>query len=871
MNQKNKKNSKEKKPADAQQTKPAAPEASGKAEGRRPAKKQVNRRRPPRPDGQIFGTHDILGSPELDLGGRRSANEERTEEPTASAAERGRNGRGRRSAKNAGTQKPAAVSTAVESLEPVAADAGKKESKTSPAEGGKSGKGQRSRKGSGKAGRLSGAPAETPEAPRRETAVTGGKKKASVDDLFAFLDSREYDYASDVGEEELETPVDPLDAQENDASRQRRDHAAAASKGAAKKSKKTTAAEKARDASPAGGNTAGSAADAADKEPKKTQSRRAGRGNAGVVSAEDSIVVDADVLRHEGNTLRVRSYGGKDLRYVPKTKLRIIPLGGLNEIGKNMTVVEYGDDIIIIDCGIGFPDEEEMPGIDLVIPDVTYLEQNADRIRGMVLTHGHEDHIGAIPYVLQKICPPIYATRLTLGIIENKLQEHTLPWKADLRCVQAGDVIRLGASFTVEFVHVNHSIADACALAINTPLGMLIHTGDFKLDLTPIEGEMMNITRLGELGRDGVLLMMCESTNAERPGHTPSEKKVGQSLEMIFTMNPDKRIVIATFSSNVHRVQQIIDTSARHGRKVAVTGRSMINIVAAAVQLGYMKVPDGVLIDINDIRKYRPDQLTLVTTGSQGEPMSALYRMAFGDHNQVTLGQSDLVVLSASAIPGNEKLVGRIINELSKMGVHVINDSSVEVHVSGHACQEELKLMQGLTRPRYLMPVHGEYKHLAANRELGMQMGIPSDHIFISDIGKVLEIDETGAKWGGTVPSGVVLIDGYGVGDVGNIVLRDRKHLSQDGLIVVVATVDANAGLLVSGPDIVSRGFVYVRESEGLMEEVRRIAADAIQNSLNRSGCDWYEIKNRIKDDIAKYLYTHTKRKPMILPIVMDV
>ena len=462
-------------------------------------------------------------------------------------------------------------------------------------------------------------------------------------------------------------------------------------------------------------------------------------------------------------------------------------------------------------------------------------------------------------------------TRLTLGIIENKLQEHTLPWQADLRCVSAGDVVKLGSSFTAEFINVNHSIADACALAINTPLGTVVHTGDFKLDLTPIDGEMTNLTRLGEVGRDGVLLLMCESTNAERPGYTPSEKKVGKAMEMIFTMNPDKRLVIATFSSNVHRVQQIIDISASHGRKVAVTGRSMINIVTAAVELGYMKVPEGVLIDIADIKRYKPEQLTLITTGSQGEPMSALYRMAFGDHSQVTLGPSDLVVLSASAIPGNEKLVTRIINELAKMGVKVINDTAADVHVSGHACQEEIKLMQGLVRPRYLMPVHGEYKHMAANRELGLAMGIPSDHIFISDIGKVLEIDEAGAKWAGTVPAGVVLVDGYGVGAVGNIVLRDRKHLSQDGLIVVVATVDSNAGLLVSGPDIVSRGFVYVRESEELMEEVRKLAADAITECMDKNGCDWYEIKNRIKDDITKFLYNRTKRKPMILPIVMDV
>ncbi|MBQ8331359.1 MAG: ribonuclease J [Clostridia bacterium] len=553
-----------------------------------------------------------------------------------------------------------------------------------------------------------------------------------------------------------------------------------------------------------------------------------------------------------------------------KSKLRVIPLGGLNEIGKNLTVLEYADDIIIIDCGLGFPDED-MLGIDLVIPDISYLEANRDKIRGIVLTHGHEDHIGAIPYVLRQINPPIYGTKLTLGIIKNKLEEHVLPCTPALHCVHAGQTVRLGA-FSVEFIHVNHSIADACCLSITTPVGTVVHSGDFKLDITPIDGDMMNITRLGEIGKKGVLLLMCESTNAERPGFTPSEKKVGKSLEYIFTTNPDKRIVIATFSSNVHRVQQIINVSAKHGRKVAITGRSMLNIVGAAVELGYMTVPNGVLIDINETKRFKPEEITLITTGSQGEPMSALYRMAFSDHSQITLGRNDLVVLSSSAIPGNEKLVGRIINELSKNGVNVLHDAVVEVHVSGHACQEELKLLQALIKPKYFMPVHGEYRHLAANRELALDMGIEDRNIFISDIGKVLELDKKSAKFTGTVPSGNVLVDGYGVGDVGNIVLRDRRHLAQDGLIVVVASVDVDARLLLSGPDVVSRGFVYVRESEELMEEVRALATQAINDCLDRGGrVDRMELKTCVKDTLSKYLYTKTKRKPMVLPVITNV
>lgn len=595
------------------------------------------------------------------------------------------------------------------------------------------------------------------------------------------------------------------------------------------------------------------------RRPKKAQTQ------AVQPAAPAAVVIPAQIAQTAQPAKRKRGKGGAK----PTGKIRIASLGGLHEIGKNMTMIEYGDDIIVVDCGIAFPDED-MLGIDLVIPDVTYLEKNKEKIRGILLTHGHEDHIGSLPYVLRSINPDIYGTALTLGIVEKKLSEHSLPHTPRLHTVQPGDTVQLG-SLSAEFVRVNHSIADACAIAIRTPLGILFHTGDFKLDLTPVDGKMMDITRIGEIGNEGVLLLMCESTNAERPGFTPSERTVGRSLADIFLKNKDKRLVIATFSSNVHRVQQIISLSAENGRKVAVMGRSMVNVISAASALGYMNVPDGLLIDVKDIKRYPESQVTLVTTGSQGEPMSALYRLAFGDNDRVTLGQKDLVVISASAIPGNEKSVGKIINALIGAGVSVMHDPETDVHVSGHACREELKLMQALTHPKYFMPIHGELRHLDANRQIARSMGIPDENIFISDIGKVLEIDAKGARFAGTIPSGKILVDGYGVGDVGSIVLRDRKHLSQDGLIVVVATVDENAGQLVSGPDIVSRGFVYVRESEDLMEEVRRIAAAAINSCIDRHGCDWYEIKNRIKDDITRFLYTRTKRKPMILPIVMDV
>ena len=555
-------------------------------------------------------------------------------------------------------------------------------------------------------------------------------------------------------------------------------------------------------------------------------------------------------------------------RKVDGAKLKVMCLGGLEEIGKNMTVLEYGDDIIVIDCGMGFPDDD-MPGVDLVIPDISYLIANAHKIRGILITHGHEDHIGAVPYILQQIDAPIYGTRLSLGIIEGKLDENPPPNYPELYTVEAGDVINLGV-FKAEFIHVNHSIADACAIAIRTPVGLVYHSGDFKLDVSPIDGKMMDLTRIGQLGKEGVTLLMCESTNAERPGFTPSERTVGYSLDRIFSQYDKKRIIIATFSSNIHRVQQIINTSARYNRKVVILGRSMVNVIGAAAELGYMDLPDGVLIDVSEMKRYRPEEITIITTGSQGEPMSALYRIAFSEHNQVRISSSDVVILSSSAIPGNEKLVGKIINALIRNGVRVVHDSSEDLHVSGHACREEIKLLISLLKPKYLMPIHGEYRHLYANKDIGEFMGIPADKIFISEIGKVLEIDRKGAKFSGEVPAGNVLVDGAGVGDIGSVVLRDRKHLAEDGLVVIVATVDGY-GEILSGPDIVSRGFAYVKESEELMQRVKEIALGAIEKALTKRTRDYATIKAHVRDDVAKFVFKETKRKPMILPIIMDV
>ncbi len=549
-------------------------------------------------------------------------------------------------------------------------------------------------------------------------------------------------------------------------------------------------------------------------------------------------------------------------------KLKIIPLGGLGEIGKNITAIEYGDNIIVIDCGLGFPNDD-MLGIDLVVPDVTYLQNNIEKVKGIVVTHGHEDHIGAIPYVLRTLPVPVYATKLTLGILMNKFSEHTFEREPELHCVSAGDKIKLGV-FEVEFIRVNHSIADSVCLAIKTPLGMLIHSGDFKIDATPVDGEMTDLTRLGELGRAGVKLLMCESTNVEREGYTRSERCVGASFIRYFEEYKTKRIIISTFSSNVHRVQQVIDIAVKYGRKVAITGRSMINVIGAAKELEYINVPDGTLIDISEIKKYPPSKIVIVSTGSQGEPMSALYRMAFNMHDKVDVTTEDVVIISASAIPGNEKLVGNIINELYKKGVTVLSDSTAEVHVSGHACREELKILHALTKPEYFMPVHGEARHLYVHKELAENMGMKPSNIFVSEIGKVLEIDTKGARFAGTIPSGIVLVDGYGVGDVGNVVLRDRKILSSDGMITIVAVIDNQYQEIVSGPEVISRGFVYAKESEELIDSIKTIARDTINICFDR-GNDWNQMKFKIKDEVAKFVNQQTKRKPMIVPVIMEI
>ena len=551
-----------------------------------------------------------------------------------------------------------------------------------------------------------------------------------------------------------------------------------------------------------------------------------------------------------------------------KSPLKIIPLGGLLEVGKNITVFEYENEIIIVDCGLAFP-EDDMLGVDLVIPDVTYLEKNKDKIKGLVITHGHEDHIGAIPYLLKQINIPIYATRLTIGLISNKLEEHGLLRSTKLNIVKQGETINFG-KMQVEFIRSCHSIPDAVALAIHTPVGTVVHTGDFKIDFTPIDDERMDFGRIAELGNKGVLALMSDSTNAERKGYTMSESSVGEVFEKLF-LHCTKRIVVATFASNVHRVQQIVNSSVKYGRKIAVCGRSMINMIQTAIELGYIQVPDNVFIDIDMINNYPDEQLVIITTGSQGETMSALTRMAAGEHRKVTITPNDLVIISANPIPGNEKFVSKVIDDLMKIGAEVVYSALEDVHVSGHACQEEQKLMLALVKPKYFIPVHGEYRQLVAHMDTAKKMGIESKDIFIMTNGRILELNENEAKLTGSVPSGKILVDGLGVGDVGNIVLRDRQHLSQDGLIVIVLTMDSSSGEVVSGPDVISRGFVYVRESENLMEDVKKVIREEIEKCEQKHIKEWSIIKSNLKDTLRDYIYQKTKRNPMILPIIMEV
>ncbi len=551
-----------------------------------------------------------------------------------------------------------------------------------------------------------------------------------------------------------------------------------------------------------------------------------------------------------------------------KDKLKIIPLGGLQEIGKNITVFEYGDDIVIVDCGLAFP-EDDMLGIDLVIPDFTYLEKNQDKIRGLVITHGHEDHIGAIPYLLQKINVPIYATKLTAGLISHKLEEHKLLKSTKLKIVNQGQTITLG-KIRVEFIRSCHSIPDAVALAIHTPAGTVVHTGDFKIDYTPIDDERMDFGRLAELGNKGVLALMSDSTNSERKGYTMSESTVGEVFDKLF-FNCTKRIVVATFASNVHRVQQIVNSAVANNRKIAVCGRSMINMISTAMELGYINVPENVFIDIDMIKNYTDEQLVIITTGSQGETMSALTRMAAGEHKKVTITSNDLVIISANPIPGNEKYVAKVIDDLMKIGAEVVYSSLEAIHVSGHACQEEQKLMLSLVRPKYFIPVHGEYRQLIAHSETAKKVGIKPENIFLTTNGRILELNEDEAALTGTVPFGKVMVDGLGVGDVGNIVLRDRQHLSQDGLIIVVMSMDSATGEIVAGPDVISRGFVYVRESENLMEDVKKMLREEVRKLEEHGVRDWSTIKSRLKDSLRDYIFAKTKRNPMILPIIMEV
>ena len=594
------------------------------------------------------------------------------------------------------------------------------------------------------------------------------------------------------------------------------------------------------------------------KKYSKKPNNKAQSKNVQKSRTKKQTTVDKDVKNNKSSNKKIS-----------KKPVKIIPLGGLGEIGKNITLYEYDGDMFLVDCGMSFPDED-MPGIDIVIPDFTYILENKDKIKGLVVTHGHEDHIGAIPYLLRNFNLPIYATRLTIGLIEGKLREHKLLESANLNVVKAGDVVKLG-KFTVEFIHVNHSIPDAAAFAIKCAGGTIVHTGDFKIDTTPIDDRVIDFARFAELGKEGVLALLADSTNAERPGYTASERLVGGSFSNLFAKAEGKRIIVATFSSNIHRIQQIIDEAARCNRKVAVSGRSMLNVVSIASELGYLKVPKDVLTPIEAIKNYTPGQIVVVTTGSQGEPLSALHRMAFSDHRQVEITPGDMIIISATPIPGNEKLVTKVINELMKRGANVVYERMYDVHVSGHACAEELKLIMSIVKPQYFIPLHGEQKHLMKHAELAQLMGIPKENTVVAQNGSVIELSQKAAKCNEVVTAGRVMVDGLGVGDVGSIVLRDRKLLSDGGIIIVGVTIDAVTREIVAGPDIVSRGFIYMKESEELIGEISDLVWDILERCQYQNIRDWSTIKNKIKDGVSKFLFTKTKRSPMVLPIIMEV
>lgn len=551
-----------------------------------------------------------------------------------------------------------------------------------------------------------------------------------------------------------------------------------------------------------------------------------------------------------------------------KKKIKVIPLGGLGEVGKNITVIEYGEEIIVVDCGMTFPDSE-MYGIDVVIPDVTYLVNNKDRVKGFFITHGHEDHIGAIPYILKQVNAPIYATNLTVGLIQNKLEEHKMLDIIELNVVKPGDIIAL-EKVKVEFIRTNHSIADSCALAIHTPLGIVVHTGDIKVDFTPVDGKVIDLQRLAKIGKQGVLLLMADSTNACHPGYTMSEKTVGETLDNLFSKGTG-RIIVATFASNIHRLQQIINSSIKYGRKIAFSGRSMEKISEVAIKLGYLDMPEGLLIDLKDLKLYNSNQITIVTTGSQGEPMSALTRMASSTHKNIQIEKDDMIIISANPIPGNEKAISKVINELTQKGANVIYKSIEEIHVSGHACEQELKLLQSILKPKYFMPIHGEYKHLRKHILIAEEVGLEKGKSFILENGDVLSVNRKSACISGKVQAGNILVDGIGIGDVGNIVLKDRKNLSKDGIINIIVAIERESRAIVSGPDIVTRGFIYVRESEELVNQIKEISYDSIQSSIDKNIFKWSEIKNNIRSDVGSFIYSKTKRKPIIVPIIMEV